>query len=252
MKSTILYMLFPFVAFVLGSQSSCAQEECIEKPAPLKGKSDIIMKRKGYIVSYNRDNKIPNWVAWHLTSEHVDGKFKRTGGYQEDIEVPIPRANKEDYESTRWSHGHMCPAADNKWDEKAMMESNLLTNICPQDRSLNSGLWNRIEQDCRKWAKRFGDVYIVCGPILLNKEHETIGGNKVVVPEAFFKVILSLNPKPKAIGYIVRNNEGTKKRDQFINTVDEVERITGIDFFPSLQDDIENKVEAYSNIKDWK
>lgn len=252
MKSTILYMLFPFVAFVLGSQSSCAQEECIEKPAPLKGKSDIIMKRKGYIVSYNRENKIPNWVAWHLTSEHVDGKFKRTGGYQEDIEVPIPRANKEDYESTRWSHGHMCPAADNKWDEKAMMESNLLTNICPQDRSLNSGLWNRIEQDCRKWAKRFGDVYIVCGPILLNKEHETIGGNKVVVPEAFFKVILSLNPKPKAIGYIVRNNEGTKKRDQFINTVDEVERITGIDFFPSLQDDIENKVEAYSNIKDWK
>ena len=68
----------------------------------------------------------------------------------------------------------------------------------------------------------------------------------------FAPISFKLNPKPKAIGFIIRNNEGTKKRDQFVNTVDEVERITGIDFFPSLQDDIENKVEAYSNIKDWK
>ena len=246
------YITYLFVFFALSAQISCAQDECIEKPAPLKGKSEIIMKRKGYTVSYNQDNKIPNWVAWHLTSEHVDGKYKRTGGYQEDIEVPQPRATKEDYDSTRWSHGHMCPAADNKWDEKAMTESNLLTNICPQDRSLNSGLWNAIERNCRKWAVEYGGLYIVCGPVLFNRVHETIGDNKVLVPEAFFKVILCLNPNPKAIGFIIRNNEGTKKRDQFINTVDEVERITGIDFFPSLHDDIENKVEAYSNIKDWK
>ena len=252
MKSTFQYIIIPFVVFVLSFQSSCAQDECIEKPAPLKGKSEIIMKRKGYTVSYNQDNKIPNWVAWHLISEHVDGKYKRTGGYQEDLDVPKPRATKEDYDSTRWSHGHMCPAADNKWDEKAMMESNLFTNICPQDRSLNSGLWNAIERNCRKWAVEYGGLYIVCGPVLFNRVHETIGDNKVVVPEAFFKVILCLNPTPKAIGFIIRNNEGTKKRDQYINTVDEVERITGIDFFPSLKDDIENKVEAYSNIKDWK
>ena len=133
-----------------------------------------------------------------------------------------------------------------------MKESNLLTNICPQDRGLNSGLWNVIERDCRKWAKKYGDLYIVCGPVFLNREHEVIGKNKVVVPEAFFKVILCLNPKPKAIGYIIRNNEGKKKRDLYINTVDEVEKITGIDFFPALPDDIENEVEAYSNRNDWR
>ena len=242
---------FYISVFVLIAQMSCAQDECIERPAPLKGKSEIVLTRKGYTVSYNVDNKIPNWVAWHLTSEHVDGKYKRTGGYQEDTDVPKPRATKEDYDSTRWSHGHMCPAADNKWDKRAMTESNLLTNICPQDRSLNSGLWNKIEQDCRKWAKKFGDVYIVCGPVLLNREHEIIGENKIVVPEAFFKVILCLNPKPKAIGYIVKNNEGTKKKDQYVNTVDEVERITGIDFFPALPDDIENELEAKSDIGEW-
>ena len=252
MNTLSSHLVFLLTNLVLSAQMSCAQNDCIEKPAPLKGKSEIILDRKGYIVSYNKENKIPNWVAWHLTSEHADGGYKRTGGYQEDTEVPKPRATKEDYDSTRWSHGHMCPAADNKWDSIAMRESNLLSNICPQHASLNSGLWNVIERDCRKWAKKYGGVYIVCGPILLNKEHETIGKNKVIVPEAFFKVILRLKPEPKAIGFVVRNNEGKKKKDQFINTVDGVERITGIDFFPFLEDNIENMVEASSNIEDWK
>ena len=252
MKKVFSYITYLFASSILGAQMSCAQNDCIEKPAPLKGKDEIILNRKGYIASYNVDHKIPNWVAWHLISEHADGDYKRTGGYQEDTEVPKPRATKEDYDSTIWSHGHMCPAADNKWDKRAMMESNLLTNICPQDRSLNSGLWNALERNCRKWAIEYGDLYIVCGPVLLNREHETIGLNKVVVPEAFFKVILCLKPKPKAIGFVIRNNEGKKKRDQYINTVDEVERITGIDFFPALPDDIENEVEAYANLDDWR
>jgi endonuclease G len=56
---------------------------------------------------------------------------------------------------------------------------------------------------------------------------------------------------PKAIGFIIRNNEGKKKRDQFINTIDDVERITGIDFYPALPDEVENAVEANSNVNDW-
>lgn len=212
----------------------------------------IILKRNAYILSYNNVIFIPNWVAWCLTGEHADGDYPRENTYYEDKDVPSPRATNEDYRGSGWSRGHMCPAGDNKWDPTAMRESNLLTNICPQHASLNSGLWNVIESDCRKWAKKYGEVYIVCGPVLLNKEHETIGKNKVVVPEAFFKVILRMNPRPAAIGYIIRNNEGKKKKDQFINTVDEVERITGIDFFPALPDSIEGKVEAYSNLEDWK
>jgi endonuclease G len=105
--------------------------------------------------------------------------------------------------------------------------------------------------DCRKWAQKYGDVYIVCGPLFYSKEHETIGANKVVVPEAFFKVILCLNGKAKAIGFVVKNNEGAKKKDQYVNTVDQVERITGMDFFPALPDSIEDIVEATANINEW-
>ncbi len=220
-------------------------------PKSIDGISEQILIRSFYIVSYNLDTKIPNWVAWHLTAEHSDGEYPRDNSYYEDEEVPVPRATNEDYRGSGWSRGHMCPAGDNKWDAEAMRESNLLTNICPQHPSLNSGVWNVIERDCRKWAKKYGDIYIVCGPILMNREHETIGDNKIVVPEAFFKVILRLNPQPAAIGYVVRNNEGNKKRDMFVNTVDDVERITGIDFFPSLPDEIENMIESETDIFDW-
>ena len=222
------------------------------KPAPLDGVSEQIIKKKAYIVSYNKDTKIPNWVAWYLTGEHSDGPVGRSNAFYEDIEASAPRATIEDYKGSGWSRGHMCPAGDNKWDVEAMNQSFSLVNVCPQDASLNSGLWNVIERDCRKWAKKYGELYIVCGPVLLNREHETIGPNKVVVPEAFFKVILRLNPQPAAIGFIVRNNEGTKKRDYYVNTVDDVERITSMDFFSSLPDDIENEVETYANINDWK
>jgi len=221
------------------------------KPAPLIGVSEQIIKKKAYIVSYNKDTKIPNWVAWHLTGDHSDGSVGRSNAFYEDEEVPAPRATSEDYRGSGWSRGHMCPAGDNKWDMEAMNQSFSLINVCPQDASLNSGLWNKIEQDCRRWAKKYGDINIVCGPIFLNREHETIGQNKVVVPEAFFKVILCLQGKPKAIGYVVRNNGGAKKRDMYVNTVDDVERITGIDFFSALSDSIENVVEAYANLEDW-
>ena len=221
-------------------------------PAPSSDYSEQIIRRKAYILSYNKDTKIPNWVAWHLTSNHIDGIYKRINTYYEDKDVPAPRAMDSDYRGSGWTHGHMCPAGDNKWDLKAMQESNILTNICPQNGQLNSGFWNSLEQDCRKWAQKYGDVHIVCGPILLNCKHETIGENGVVVPEAFFKVILCLKGKPKAIGFVVKNDEGTKRRSQFINSVDEVERITGIDFFPKLPDEIENVVEASANLDDWR
>lgn len=221
------------------------------KPALLTHISEQILEKSSYIVSYNKDTKIPNWVAWHLTADHTDGYVRRMSNFYEENEVPTPRATLQDYQGSGWSRGHMCPAGDNKWNETAMYESFSLVNVCPQNASLNSGLWNRIEMDCRKWAQMYGSVYVVCGPLLYNKEHETIGTNKVVVPEAFFKVILCLQGQPKAIGFVVKNNAGTKEKDHYVNTVDEVERLTGYDFFPSLPDSIENVVEATANINEW-
>ena len=221
------------------------------KPSPLSNISEQLIEKSSYIVSYNRDTKCPNWVAWQLMAAHTDGELKRMNNFHEEEDVPEPRATPQDYRGSGWSRGHMCPAGDNKWSYKAMFDSFSLVNVCPQHSKLNSGLWNSIEMDCRKWARKYGEVYIVCGPVWMRGEHETIGVNMVAVPEAFFKVVLCLTGKPKAFGFIVRNTEGNKKKDLYYNSVDQVERITGIDFFPALPDDIENQVEAEANIKDW-
>lgn len=136
-----------------------------EIPALRKNSGEIILHRKGYTVSYNPTTKIPNWVAWHLTADHTSGQAKRKGvEFHEDTDVPEPRANTFDYMQSGYDRGHMCPAGDNKWDVEAMGQSFLFSNICPQNHNLNIGDWNGMEQQCRWWAKDFGDIYIVCGP----------------------------------------------------------------------------------------
>ena len=212
-----------------------------------------ILHRYAYVTSYNKDTRLPNWVAWYLTKDHTYGPHKRQGlRFEEDTDVPTPRATYLDYMQSGYSRGHMCPSGDNKWSQRAQQESFLYTNCCPQLYSLNAGDWNDLEIRCREWAKAYGKIYIVCGPVLFNKKHRTIGKNKVVVPEAFFKVVLCLTGKPKAIGFIYRNEETKKPIKSYVNSIDQVERITGIDFFPSLPDDIEKQVEAQANLDDWK
>ena len=218
----------------------------LEQPASIKGVSEQILKRTGYTVSYNRQTKLPNWVAWRLTAAHSEGRVQRENYmFHEDLQVKEPRATDGDYYNSRYDRGHMCPAGDNKWSEQAMEETFLFTNICPQNHALNKDGWNDLEIACRRWARKYGEVYIVCGPILGEEPYKTIGRNKVVVPEAFFKVILAMKPEPKAIAFVYQNH-GHNNPKMFKNatTVDEVERLTGINFFPQLDDVTEDQVEA--------
>ena len=229
---------------------NCAQD--VQLPICQDNTSEIILQRRGYDVSYNQNMRLPNWVAWNLTSDHIEGEARRPGNaWQEDLDVPLPRANSDDYRGNGWSRGHMCPAGDNKWDAEAMYETFLYTNICPQDARLNSGDWNEIEIQCRKWAQKYGDIYIVCGPVLYNKVYRTIGLNQVVVPAAFFKVVLCFNGAPKGIAFLCRNEGENHKIADYVTTISQVEQITGINFFPSLPIEIADKVKNKADINEW-
>ena len=224
-----------------------------EIPAKLTDRPEQIIKRKGYTTSYNSKTKTPNWVAWHLTKQHTYGSAMRSGMlFTEDTAVETPRATDKDYYNSRYDRGHMCPAGDCKWDSEAMQESFLFTNICPQNHGLNKYEWNDLEIQCRDWAREYGAIDIVCGPIFpTTGDQKTIGRNKVWVPEAFFKVILCRQGKPKAIGFIYRNEGVKQTREEALRSVDEIEVLTGIDFFPSLDDDTENRIEAKASLTDW-
>lgn len=221
-------------------------------PHDNRNRTGLLLYRKNYALSYNKETLCPNWVLWELTREKADGNVKRPDyAFHEDMEAPAPRAELADYRGSGYDRGHMCPAGDNKWDEDAMYESFLLTNICPQNQQLNSGLWNQIEMACRGWAKKYGSLYIVCGPIYLNTEHHTIGHNQVVVPEAFFKAVVCLEGEPKGIAFLCRNTKGDRKKDYYVNTIRQVERITGYTLFPNLPDDITPQVKDKGDISEW-
>ena len=225
----------------------------MELPAPLKDRSEQILKRTGFTISYNKARRVPNWVAWHLTKSHTYGSAKRNEEmFLPDDAVPSPRATDNDYYNSRYDRGHMCPAGDNKWNKEAMRESFLFTNTCPQNHGLNKNAWNDLEIQCRQWAREYGSIDIACGPIFYGRgEQKTIGSNKVWVPDAFFKVVLCRKGTPKALGFIYHNRGGSQTMSDCVCTVDEVEELTGIDFFPSLADHIEDKVEAKARLADW-
>ena len=252
------------VATVEGQQAKAKTVVMYELPAPLKDRPEQLLRRRGYTVSYNSKTKNPNWVAWHLTKAHTFGSAQRkTEVFLEDTEIKGIRATNNDYYNSRYDRGHMCPAGDNKWDAQAMRESFLFTNICPQNHGLNKYEWNDLEILCREWAQEYGAIDIVCGPIYNSKGErfkvgqsnqdmqKTIGRNKVWVPDAFFKVILCRQGEPKAIGFIYRNEGVKQSRAEALRSVDEVERLTGIDFFPSLDDKTEQKVEAEASLAAW-
>lgn len=225
----------------------------LEIPAKLKDRSERILKRTNYTVSYNRNWNLPNWVAWELNKNETKGKNNRREEFVADTELPKDnQVEPWDYSGSGYDRGHMCPAGDNHYDAKAMSESFYMSNICPQNHDLNSGKWNDLEIACRRWANRYGEVYIVCGPIIDKRKGKTIGkDHEVIVPEQFFKCILITSTKPaRAIGYIFDNNGSD--RPYKIHTIDEIEKITGMNFFPNLPDSIEELIESRYEAGDWR
>ena len=217
----------------------------LEIPTDPQNRPDIRLKRTGYTASYNKDYKTPNWVGWELTRKETTGQEERKNRFLPDPDVPAPRAEHDDYTNSGYDRGHMAPAADMKWSPKAMEESFYLSNICPQDQKLNRDDWSDLEESCRSWAKKYGTVYITCGPIYDRKRPRRIGKNKVAVPDRFFKVVLIYNRKnPIAMGFVFDNKAHHQPLRHYMVSVDDVEAITGYDFFAKLPDEVENRIEA--------
>ncbi len=212
-----------------------------------------IIQYPGFTVSFNKDYHMPNWVAWELTRQEASANevTREKGTFMADPDVPgCP--DLADYKSSGYDRGHMCPAGDMKWSADAMQACFFLTNMCPQDNALNTGAWNSLETKCRNWAVRDSAIIIICGPVLSDKLPRTIGPNRVPVPERFFKVVLAPFANPvRGIGFIMANGKVPGGMQAAAVSIDEVEEITGFDFFASLPDDIENKIEAECNFPRW-
>ena len=206
----------------------------------------------GYTVSYNHNWLVPNWVAYELTDFETSGAQSRKNHFKPDPLVHGDPVVSGDYANSGYDRGHMAPAADMKWSEQAMKESFYMTNMCPQLHNLNAGDWKDLEELARDWARHYGKIYIACGPIV-ETNHITIGKNhNIAVPSAFYKVFLRQTKNGwTSIGFIMPNKAGNKPLMTYMVSVDEVEQVSGIDFFYNLPDSIESQVESAYSISDW-
>ncbi|MDJ1498502.1 DNA/RNA non-specific endonuclease [Cytophagaceae bacterium DM2B3-1] len=216
------------------------------------GQKVEVVKHSAYALGYSEKYEQPAWVSYRLTSSMVTGNNKREDNFRPDPDVSTGSAVPEDYRGSGYDRGHLAPVADFRASAKWMDETFFMSNMSPQLHEFNAGIWEKLESKARGWARHNKVIYITSGPIL-KSGLPTIGRyNKVAIPEYYYKVIYDIRePEVKAIGFMFRN-EGTKKPLQsFAMSVDEVERRTGLDFFPQLPDELEKKLEGSFNASQW-
>ena len=275
------YLFLPLVLFKAASAILYADEDqLIQLPLNLEipecpgdqnnrePHSDHYIRHfKGFTLCYRESYEQAEWCAYKLEDSNLRKNAKRSNEFKPDYQSPTGSADLSDYRRSGYDRGHLAPAADFSFDKSFMNETFYLSNITPQDHGLNGGIWNDLESQVRRWAKRFGRVYVVTGPVLEKRagQYKSIGPNKVAVPEFYYKVILAPRYRShedrlsredtgriSAIGFIFPNENCEGSIYDYSCTVDEVEKRTKIDFFDALEDYWEEKAESTVNLDHWQ
>lgn len=211
-----------------------------------------IIEHSTYYLSYSEKHEQAEWVAYELTPEHISGGKHKRPHFSRDPKVSTESAHSNTYKNSGYTRGHLLPAGDRVFSKQAYEETFYTSNISPQLAELNTGIWNSLEMKVRNFVKKNGKVYVVTGGVLTDNL-ETIGAEKVAVPEYFYKVLLHHNGNQYQMrAYLIpHKEENRKKLPNYLVTVDSIETLTGIDFFPFLEDTLEEELEAKVEHKGW-
>ncbi len=227
-----------------------ARDTVLMLELPEYGSDEDVLFYSGFTSSYNHETLIPNWVAYELTAEELNPVYtSQSSTFSKDFNVTGRQASREDYSRSGWDKGHMAPKADMRWSEKSYWESHYFTNVCPQNHELNAGDWNVLEKQVRSLARKYGKVYVVCGPFIENASLGTIGDGCVQVPDAFFKALLVYDGKShySSCAFVFQNNGRHQRLADYACSVDELEAHIGRNLFAALDamglDSIESSVD---------
>ena len=214
------------------------------------GVSDTLVRYDAFDVHFNSERGVANCAVYELVTNELNGTIERAGEFMQDAGVkgcPLP----QDYAGSGMDRGHLVPAADLKWSGTAMRQSFLLTNICPMHKALNEGGWAKLEEKVREWTARDSALLVFSGPIVSDSD-TTLTGGRVKVPGAYYKVIMAPCVRPmRAIAFIYPNGYSGGRLRQYAVSVDEVEQKTGLNFFPYLPNEEQERLECPVNLDAW-
>jgi endonuclease G, mitochondrial len=221
--------------------------------------NNYLMEKSQYVVSYNRDRGIPNWVAWHLDNTWL-GSVLRKDTFRPDSTLPANwyHVKKSSYNSCGYARGHHCPSADRTNTVENNSATFLMTNMMPQDANNNSGPWERLEKYCRALVSQGKELYIYAGGY---GSQGTIDHGHVTVPLHTWKVILVLEngtndlervtatTRVIAVDMPNSNNQINRADDwkKYRICVDSVEVRTGFDFFSLIPASTQAVIESVTD-----
>jgi endonuclease G len=215
--------------------------------------TNLLVKHRYFVLSYNNETGTPNWVSWRLTKDDL-GNAKRVP-FHPDGSLPkgFKRITPKDYTGAGFDRGHMCPHSDRAHSHEASNATFMMSNVIPQAPAVNQKAWNELEIYCRKLAEQGKTLYVVCGPagkggVGLNGEVKFIGDGRVTVPAKCWKVILVLDGAGDPRGDVERVAKDTRliavimpnsqevgfDWARFRVPVKEVEELTGYRFFDQV------------------
>tara|TARA_R110000744_G_scaffold118289_7_gene220962 strand:+ start:1602 stop:2414 length:813 start_codon:yes stop_codon:yes gene_type:complete len=211
-----------------------------------------IVNHEYFTLSYNEPYEQAEWVAYTLDKSHLTYDDRKRPYFIEDPYVSSKSADWRNYKGSGYDRGHLVPAGDRRFSLQAYNETFYTSNISPQDREFNAGIWNDLEQQTRRWAKKYGTLYIFTGGVL-ESGLEEIGHEDVNVPDAFYKIIArKKGDKIYTLSFLMPNKPQFTSLRNFVVSVDEIEKETGIDFFAKLSEKQQSAFEGSKNTTGWK
>ncbi|MHC4941201.1 MAG: DNA/RNA non-specific endonuclease [Planctomycetota bacterium] len=214
---------------------------------------EMLRYRASYVLSYDAARRVPRWVAERIDSTTIEGEADALP-FRPDESMPQSiRVRNEDFAGSGYIRGRLASAANHRGDPKGFPETYLLSNVAPQlGAEFRKTVWIELERAIRGWASVSDRVYVVTGTLYLPSKdgrsvtYELIGERDIAVPTHFFKVALREVDKNRSmVGFLVPHEVTPAETDlsSYIVPVDELEALTGLDFFPDLPNPTQRELE---------
>ncbi|MDD4149406.1 MAG: DNA/RNA non-specific endonuclease [Bacteroidales bacterium] len=239
----------------------------LDKGIPELLESEKLVCHSAYCLVYNEEHEMAKWVAHILSHEIVNGNVSRTNDFREDSLILTGSSQEADYflkekqedgnykyEGFGYDRGHLAPSADFRWSGKALSESYYYSNMTPQLPDFNREIWADLESFLRAYIYNNPnkDIYIVTAPVLkddLPKQNRSV--NNMSIPEWHYKIAVDFENE-QGIAFLIPQKKTYDILETYVVSIDSIEALTGINFYPNLTQEQENKIESTVDISTWR
>jgi endonuclease G len=243
------------------------KSQLLAKGIPELLDGETLICHSAFCLVYSEEHEVAKWVAHVLSNEIVNGNVSRSNDFRIDSLITTGSSQEEDYflkelkddgsykyDGFGYDRGHLAPSADFRWSEKALSESYFYSNMTPQLPDFNREIWADLESFLRAhvYNNPTKDLFVITAPVLTDSlPKQTRGVNNMSIPELHYKIAVDFEDE-KGIAFLIPQKYNDYPIESFVVSIDSLETLTGINFYPNLTDSQEEKIESITDISAWQ